>query len=87
MNDGWEFFFEKCCFSIGFNNFFGGWAGWLAGLAGWLSGWLAGWPGGIGRLKEPNVDFSLVLATFLLAGLALGALAGWAGWLACSLAG
>ena len=36
-----NFFFEKCCFSIGFNNFFGGWAGWLAGLAGLLS--LAGW--------------------------------------------
>ena len=39
-----DLFFEKCCFFISFNNFFGGWAGWLAGLAGWLSGWLASQP-------------------------------------------
>ena len=60
-----ETFFKKCCFFIGFSNFFGGWAGWLAGLAGWLSGWLAGWPGGIRKHEQPNVDFSMVLATFL----------------------
>ena len=62
----------------------------MAGLAGWLrrlAGFLAGWPGGIRKLEQPNVDFSLVLTTFLLAGLALGWLAGWAGWLAGLLAG
>ena len=36
---------------------------------------------------QPNVDISLVLATFLVAGLALVWLAGWAGFLVCWLAG
>ena len=38
-------------------------------------------------MKEPNVDFSLALPIFLVAGLALGWLAGWLGWLAGWLAG
>ena len=36
---------------------------------------------------QPNVDISLVLATFLVSWLALVWLAGWTGWLACWLAG
>ena len=63
----------------------GGWAGAsLAGWLGWLSGLLACWPAGLeeSRFFLKKLVFSLVLATFLVAGLA-----GWLDWLAGFLAG